>query len=117
MASFSNEVNKITNEIAEQIKDLTIDKVPSIIIKSLILANKINGLNDEDKKEICIEVIMKLIDDTDKVDEYLPLIHDLLENLVKQESFNKISDRSKCKCNCCEVITCKLSAWLKPSGT
>lgn len=108
MSSFSNEINKITKEIQDQIKDLNIKHVATIIFKSLILAQKIKGLNENDKKEICLEVIEKLINDPNEIEPFKELIDDLLDNLVKQENISKISDRSS-KCNCLENVDCNLS--------
>lgn len=112
MSSFTNEIYEISNDIKRQFSGTDVS-LPLLTLKVLELVNHIQGLKPNDKKNVVIDVIVDIVDDMDILDPVLPLIRGLLDKLIEfDEKGIKISDRSKCRCNCCEVITCKLSAFL-----
>lgn len=122
MTSFVKDINKIVEDLRGQLSVIESNKLPSLVIKSLLLADKVKGLNDEDKKIIVMECITALFNDDEKVmNEYMPLVEDLLNNLLEDDDTKNRTKRDKgcitCDNRCCEVITCRIMAlWgKKPS--
>lgn len=122
MTSFVKDINKIVDDLRGQLSVIESNKLPSLVIKTLLLADKIKGLNNEDKKIIVIECVVALFNEDEKVmNEYMPLVEDLLNNLLEEEHIDKLTKRDKgcisCENQCCKVINCRLLAILgkKPS--
>lgn len=112
MSSFTNEIYKISSDIKKQFSGTDVS-LPLLTLKVLELVNHIQGLKPQDKKNVVIDVIVDIVDDMDILDPVLPLIRELLDKLIEfDEKGIKITDRSRCRCNCFEVVSCKMSAFL-----
>lgn len=121
MSSFIKDINGIVNDLKNQLNTIEPNKLPSIVIKCLLLADKIKGLNDDDKKIIVKDCILELFGDDKMVQEYMPLVDDLLDNLIEEEHKSSTSRGKGCvmcdNIRCCEIITCRIMGILgkKPS--